>query len=363
MRRVLAGALTAALLLALSGCGPRTLTGLLPYAREIEDMELVRTLGVDGDGDGVAVTASGGAREGEETHLTAGRADTISVAVLSMQSQGSSYLYFGHVGQLLLGEELARRGVSEPLDYVLRDVEMRLETALYLVRDGTAGQAMAAAAEEGSAADRLEALAEDVGLTADTMTRSVKDVLADLEDRGASFAPALTADGTLTAAGYGILKEGALVGWAEGEAALGVNLILSRVDADVVEVSPPGQAGAALRVVDARSRVRPVFTGDTLTGLEVLCRVEANLAEGAPAAEDSRRQALCDALAGTEAGRIQAALDLAHALDADYLGLCRKAALLAPWHRRVLLEEAELGKLTLTVRVEAVLQRSYHADG
>lgn len=355
--------LLAAAMLPLSGCASLSLTGLLPYAREIEDMELVRTLGVDGDGSGVTVTASGGTQEGEEANLMSGQADTISAAVLTMQSQGSSYLYFGHVGQLLLGEELARQGVKDSLDYVLRDVEMRLETALYLVRGGGAGEALEAAAQDGSATDRLEALAEDAGLTADTMTRSVKDVLSDLEDRGASFVPALSADSALTVAGYGILKDDALVAWAEGDAALGINLIYNQVDADVVEVAPEGQAPAALRVVGARSVVRPVFTGDTLTGLRVECRVEANLAEGAPAEDDARRESLCSALAQVEAQRIQAALDLAVAENADYLGLCRAAALLVPWHKTQLLNGVEMENLTLTTQVEAVIQRSYHADG
>ena len=363
MRRAVVCLLLAGAMVPLSGCAPLSLTGFLPYGREIEDMELVRTLGVDGDGEGVTVTGSGGTQEGEKANLVTGQADTISAAVLTMQSQGSSYLYFGHVGQLLLGEELARQGVKSSLDYVLRDVEMRLEMALYLVRDGQAGQAMEAAAQDGSATDRLEALAEDVGLTADTMTRSVKDVLSDLEDRGASFVPALSADGTLTAAGYGILKDGILAAWTDEDAALGINLILSRVDADVVEVSPEGREPAALRVVGARSVVRPVFTGDTLTGLRVECRVEANLAEGASAQDDARRQALENALAEVERARIQAALDLAVQTNADYLGLCRAAALLAPWHKADLLDGVEMKDLTLTAQVEAVVQRSYHADG
>lgn len=49
-----------------------------------------------------------------------------------MQGEGSSYLYFGHVGQLLLGRGAARQGVEPALDYILRDVETRLDTALYL---------------------------------------------------------------------------------------------------------------------------------------------------------------------------------------------------------------------------------------
>ena len=64
-----------------------------------------------------------------------------------------------------------------------------------------------------------------------------------------------------------------------------------------------------------------------------------------------------------EDGRIQAALDLASAQDADYLGLRRAAALLAPWRKTALLDGAGMGELTLTARVEAKIQRSYHADG
>ena len=79
--------------------------------------------------------------------------------------------------------------------------------------------------------------------------------------------------------------------------------------------------------------------------------------------EEDRRQALETALAEIERARIQAALGLASAQDADYLGLRRAAALLAPWRKDALLDGAGLGELTLTARVEANLQHSYHADG
>ncbi|MFQ7857039.1 MAG: hypothetical protein ACLRIS_19820 [Flavonifractor plautii] len=206
MRRITALLLAGLAALTLTGCrrGP----GLLPYAREIEDMELMQTLGVDRAGEGqVEVTASSGSGDPAEGAATvvSGQAGTISAAVLGMQGEGSSYLYFGHVGQLLLGEELARR-VEPALDYILRDVETRLDTALYLVRGGTAGKAITAAGEDGSAADRLEALAEDAGLLAGSMPRTVKDALSDLYAQGATFLPAVEADEALTAAGYGILK-------------------------------------------------------------------------------------------------------------------------------------------------------------
>lgn len=345
-----------ALLLPLAGC--RRYPGILPYAREIEDMELIRTLGVDGADEEVRVTAAGGGA-GE---VSASRAGSVSAAVLELQREGDCYRYFGHVTQLLLGEEGARRSVVPPLEYALRDVEMRLETALYLVRGGTAEQAIRAAAKDGSATDRLEALAADAGLTASTMPRTVKDVLADLDRQGASFLPAVEPDGGLAAAGYGILREGKLVGWAEGDAALGINLIFGKTDADVVEVTIPG-GRAVLRVVGASAAVHPLWQGERLTGLRVCCRVDANLAEGEAAPDADTRAALEQALARTIEDRVAAALACAGALDADFLGLRPAAALRVPWRKETLLSSRSLKGLMLEADAVAAIRRSYHADG
>ena len=344
------------LCLPLTGC---RYAGVLPYGREIEDMELIRTLGVDEAPAGVVITASGG--DQEETRVVEGEADTISAAVLALQGGGDSYLYFGHVTQLLVGEGLAAQGVGPTLDYALRDVEMRLETTLYLVR-GRAGAAIQEAAEEDSATERLEALAADAGLTAASMPRTAKDVLADLDRQGASFLPAVTGDGGLSAAGYGILKGDALAGWAQGDAALGVNLIFGKVDADVITVTA-GDTTAALRVVGAKTDVRPRWDGGRLSGLDVTCRVEANIAEGAPMPHEATLAALTRALEKLEEGRMEQALALAASLDADYLALRPAAALAAPWRKSVLLGEQGLAGLELTARAEVTIQRSYHADG
>ena len=93
MRRITALLLAGLAALTLTGCrrGP----GLLPYAREIEDMELMQTLGVDRAGEGqVEVTASSGSGDPAEGAATvvSGQAGTISAAVLGMQGEGSSYL-------------------------------------------------------------------------------------------------------------------------------------------------------------------------------------------------------------------------------------------------------------------------------
>lgn len=375
-RKIWAAALLPALLL--TGCRATA----LPYGREIEHMALMRTMGVDAAEEGVLVTVStgvqdsGGGQSGQPPMVLSQSAGTISGALLAMQAEGASYVFYGHVGQLLLGETMARQSVRPALDYVLRDIEMRLDTSVYLVR-GQAGQAIAASAgagaEEGkapsSAADRLEAMEEDAQLRSYATPRTVGEVLSELEERGASYAPALvladTREGTLEAGGYAILKDGVLAAWTSDEQAHGVNLLEGQVNADVVELALPGGERVALRVVGARTKVAPVMTGDALTGLTITCRVDANLAEG-PAhlnlSQGDTLTALERALADVEAARIRGALELAQELDADYLGLEKRAGLAAPWHWAAIQAGWDMADLEVSLTVEAGIQRGYDVD-
>lgn len=355
------------LLLLLAGCE----ADFLPERHEIEDTLLLRTLGADAAPEGVAVTASSGVQskgvgEGREPpRVFGGRAGTVSGACLSLQKGADAQLFFGHVGQLLLGEGLARENLTAPLGYVERDVEMRLDTELYVVRGATAAQAIGqAATPDASAADRLEALEEGEG-AASPIPRTVKDVLSSLARNGAAFAGAVTPgeEGTLISAGYALFKKDALVGWADGEAARGVNLALGRVEAEVLEVGP-----VALRLVAARTDVRPVFAGETLVGLTLDCTVEANIAQAPPEQDFARGEALerlHAALSATVERRLRLAVALGQSLNADFLGLGRSAGLSAPWRWAAI--EAQWGPrfstLPVSIRVESDILRGYDIKG
>ena len=133
------------------------------------------------------------------------------------------------------------------------------------------------------------------------------------------------------------------------------------MDADVVELPLDGGGVAALRVVGARTSVRPVMDGGALTGLSLTCTLDANMAEGnVDLRTEEVHASLEAALAQVEEARIRSALELAQELDADYLGLLRRAALARPWHKEAL-EGASLGALELELHVTAKLQRSYDA--
>ena len=90
-------------------------------------MALLRTMGVDaGEKEGdLRVTVSTGKRaaglqgEGQPPLILSAEGGSLSSACLAMQGLSDSYVFYGYVDQLLLGEELALEGVQTVLDLSL----------------------------------------------------------------------------------------------------------------------------------------------------------------------------------------------------------------------------------------------------
>lgn len=365
--------LAAAACAALAGCAP---LDALPYAYEIEDTVLLRTLGVDVATqrlDGVAVTASSGERPavgdspGQAGVVLSAQADTVSAARTMMQSYGKDELFFGDVEQVVVGEGLAQRGLDDLLALMARDPELRLEARLWVVRGGSASDVLFGGEESGGVDDRLDAMESNADQGAATLPRTAREALVDLARSGTTFLPALAqgpsrpgdgaeGDTTVSTAGYALFRDGALCGWAAGEEAHGIHLLLGRADAGLLECAAPDGARVALLLTGVRTDYTPVFRGGALAGLEVKCKVEARLAEVRGGDALSREE-----LAWLEAEtarlcrtRMETALSHSRALEADYLNLRQRAALSAPWRKDELEQdwEKDFPGLAFTVNVQ-----------
>ena len=365
--------LAAAACAALAGSAP---LDALPYAYEIEDTVLLRTLGVDVGTqslDGVGVTASSGERPavgdspGQAGVVLSAQADTVSAARTMMQSYGKDELFFGDVEQVVVGEGLAQRGLDDLLALMARDPELRLEARLWVVRGGSASDVLFGGEESGGVDDRLDAMESNADQGAATLPRTAREALVDLARSGTTFLPALAqgpsrpgdgaeGDTTVSTAGYALFRDGALCGWAAGEEAHGIHLLLGRADGGLLECAAPDGARVALLLTGVRTGYTPIFRGGALAGLEVKCKVEARLAEVRGGDALSREE-----LAWLEAEtarlcrtRMETALSHSRALGADYLNLRQRAALSAPWRKDELEQdwEEDFPGLTFTVNVQ-----------
>lgn len=366
--RVTLTALALAGMLLLSGCSAT----LLPYAREMGDMALLRTMGVDaGEGDyQVEVTVSTGKRayglqgESQPSLVLSAQRESLSAACLAMQGLSDSYVFYGYVDQLLLGEELSQRGVWPVLDYFAQDAQLGLGVQLWVVRGGTAAQAVQAGGESG-VENRLSTLQTDSEMGAAGASRTAGEVFSDLLERGSAYLPALRVQETdqegqtaLLEAGYAVLKNGVLAGYLEGESAKGLELLVNQAPSDVLEV-PLSQGRVVVRVTGSALVCTPKMENGQLTAVDLNCRVTAEVAEVEGELSQEDLEQVKQAVDSRQQRRLTQALERLQSWGADCVGLGQRLAMADPARGEKLLEQwpEVFSSLPVQVSVETSLTR------
>ena len=365
----LAVLLISALLLMLGGCK----SGML-YAdmREIDQLELIQTVGLDASDSGVRATAASGMRVGGGSPtVLENTSPTTARAMRLMQNYSSKkYIFYGHVRYLLIGEEAAREGLGKYLDYVERSVELRLSTGLLIVKGGTANELIRLTSTESeSTAELLASLEKDVRLMSESRVGSCGEAAESLAESGTALVAAVRPEQgengwRIASAGYAVFRDGRLAAYIDTDTARAVNLLTGEVEGDVTEL-PDGRGGcAALRVTSGKSSFGAEFSGGELIRITIDARVTANieeLSESCDPYSPAEIAALEAKLAALEKARIDRAAALMRSLGCDYLGLGAKLSLAHPLKTDRLggrLAESIAGAET-EVRVEAKIERTY----
>jgi len=357
----------------LTGCAG---AGVFADYREVEQLEIIRTIGIDKGPEGVTVTADTGVEEdGRAPKLFRTAAPTLSAALEQLQeTPRGRRMVFAHTEQVVIGETAARAGLAGYLDYIERATEMRIGTGVFIVRDGTAEDLLAACAGEGSsAADMLLFLKTEIRNMGCGFVYTCGDIAAGLASEGCALAQAVErAPGeTVTEeeramvrpAGFAVLAEGALAGYLTEEESRGAALLLGKVERD--DMTAAAESGtAALSFRGAGMRVRPLFLGGSLDRLSVAVRTEAAVkeaSEGLTLTAAETRRALAQDLAARETERAAAAVARSQAMGLDFLGLCAAAERASPLRFGALRDRgaADIGTMTVEVTVSAAVRRTF----
>jgi len=354
----------------LTGCAG---SSLLPYAREMGDTALIRTVGVDLREENAELTVSTGTRSGGERALVlSAQGRTLPEAALAVQSLGESYVYYGHADQLVIGEERAMVGLDGLMDWLAREAELGLGMQLWLVRNATASQAVWAGGVRGTA-ERLSQLDTDSEVGAANIGCTAARLMSVLAREGDVYLPAVTVaqrregdggegeEGALLPVGYGVLRKGKLVCWTDGDTSRGVELMEGQAFGHVVHLTLDDRAAVGVRVENARTRVRPVFRGGILSGLDVCCDVTARIVQTQRRLGREDMERLREGLERLVGERMVRAMELGQYWDADYLDLKRRVQLARPDRKKQIEEQWESVYRTLEVRVDVrgTMERSF----
>jgi len=321
-------ALMLAQCLLLAGC-----TGL-PQPREMGEMALLRTVGVDATGSGVSVTGSTGPRasgvEGEKQGplVLNAQGASLSAAALQLRQKSDRYVFFGYVDKLLLGE--GAENFSDVLGWFAQDGELGLGAKVWLLRGAAAKDAVESGGEEG-VEGRLSALELDGKLAAAPMTRTAGEVYIALLDRGCALLPALAAGEELSPAGYAVLRGEKTAGFLEGEEARGLELLCERPPAEIIEVDL-AEKHVSLRLTGAQLDCRPVFEGDELVRLELTGRVEGRAEQWSGRLSAEEQELLRAEAAQKLREKMTLTLERLREWGTDCVGIGSRVGIAAPRH-------------------------------
>lgn len=369
MRRLAVLGLCALQILLLTGRG-----GVRSNYREVEQILVAQTLGLDGKEGGVTLTLA--AKGDSEQGVRRMKAPGSSVTAAMDRIRASIYeeeLFCAHAERLLVGEKTAEAGLDGFLAWLERSPEMRLDLPLYVVRSDTAERAMLEVGDEKhgicdamDTADRAARRRGDCGLT------TAADILRENARFGSSLIcalslrPAAEQDGeggdTLTAApsGYAVLRGGKLVRFLNAEQAIAAGILKNKPGLSEITVCDRFGRPAVLEVSGASSRIRPIWEGTSLKGLHVEVQLRASVAELSAGSVPPGTDELSALLEEKLASSVSAALQASRELRADYLGLAAHVERADPARFRALTQSFPdlLPELQLEVTVRARLDHA-----
>ncbi len=356
----------------LAGCGT-----LYAQRREVEQLKVMETLGLDPAPGGVLLSLASSSGVGEEQALCYSAVGaSVSDAMDRLRDRSLEELLFcGHLQHILIGEAAARRGLDGFLAYVCRSSDLRLDMPVYLLLDARARDAMRGAGNgEKNIADALTAMEAD--REAASRLSSAGAVLRDLERQGSSLVRCLrlqaaseeSPDGvkTVVPAGFGVLVDGRLEASISSEDALAVLLLTDSLTPSPMVVYDTEGRAVTLELQEGVTHLRPVWGEDgALSGLDVDVEIRAAVLEIDGFEQVADDQFLRDLNARMEtelSRRLGKVLRLSRRMEADFLGLGRRLEQQAPMRCRGL--DRALGPLlpTLSLSVSVQGQISHSND-
>ena len=359
----------------LTGCAAKG-TSLM---REPDDLEMIRTVGVDKSDDGYTVTiATGRGIDGSPPRVRSGDGLTIDSALdfLQRTSHGQEPFY-SHTEHVIIGEELAREGVDEVLDFMARSSEMRIETAMILAKSATAEELMTSSSGETAGLyDILNVMEEETASMGRGYMFTCLDAAAGLRETGHALilaAEVLPGDNalddsekTLRGEGFGVIENGKLTGYVPTDDAPGVLLLLNKpVSLNLACDTGSGRVGVTLE--KARSDVKPEFAGGDLKKLEVSVSADIVITEAGAIKDltsEKMRESIEKAVSQQVFDLLNTTISRSQAAGLDYIGLGAMVEKRAPVKFRDLRERwPELfPKLPVELKITTTVRRSYDLE-
>lgn len=332
--------------------------------RELDELAIAAALGIDTDAEGLKVTVqlirpqgvqsgtSSSNMQGGAYWVLGARGDTIFDAIRNLSLLSSRKPFFPHTQLIVFGEETAKQGFSQHLDFLARDPEIRTEAFVLVVKGKAAdfltrldGFSRVSALGYAELMNNLGATSKFAQTTLSTLARQSLtpgiDPVVTLAEPGNPVDP--TARGLpfnldsgamqkqpqkediYVYSGAAVFRGDKMAGELTTLEARGLLWVLNKVKSGVIVVpAPQGSGKTSLEILGAKAKVKPQIK-DGQISFAITIKAEALLAAvDAPVAEEMWKPDQMEELAALLSQQIEtevlAAMQKAQTLRADIFG-------------------------------------------
>ncbi len=353
------------LLLIGSGCWSR---------REINDLGVVVTLGVDldesgqlevtmgiaqpaaavgghgtgGGGGGGSSTGGGGGSAGEPRAVVIRTGKTLAEAVREAELMVPRRLTLQHLQVIILGERFAERGVNTLTDYLLRNPEVRLSTRIMILKGASIREMLG----QPPIVERLQAqVLHELATARVGLVRKLKEfliarstphqspVLPVVSLKGEFRTSATEVTPTPELSGVAVFKDDRVAAYLDAEMTRGFIWLVGSARDAIVTAECPDKSGKYLsaRVYDADRRVQPVMRGSR-AGFNITIGGTLHIAEtqcGIDLLDPVQLQAVQSVLQRRIKERVEEVIRITQAVPADpfNFGQYLRAGMPQVWNR------------------------------
>ena len=393
MKRFLSLLIIICSLPALSGC-----SSIYSNYREIQQLMVVQTMGIDREKGGVQVSMAAAAEaSGGGPRRMSAQGSTVTDAIdraykLSYEEE----IFFSHVNHLLVGEAAAEEGLDAFLDYVSQSPTMRIDIPLYIVRGGTANQAVMEVGDSSKGiSEVMQTVHESFASPSNSQVFTVADTINSLLRYGSALVCAIECvpssefvspgksesaqqgDGQsaqggegqngqqgeeqkpqqeegqnaqdktqgesplmAVPAGYAVIRDGKLCKFIEPEEAAAVGLLNGSLPITDITVTDRNGKNASLELNQGSADIVPVWGGKgQLKGLNIQAQVSASVLETDNWQQGNSNEYINHLTAQLESAvsqRLSSLLRTSMKLKADFLGLAGQVERKSPENYRLM---------------------------
>lgn len=383
MKRFLSLLIIICFLPALSSCS------VYANYREIQQLMVVQSMGLDREKGTVQVSmaAAAEASGGGPKRMTAQGATITAAIDRAYKLSYEEEVFLSHVNNLLVGEAAAEDGLEDFLDYICQSPAMRIDMPIYIVRDGTASQAVMEVGDGSKGiAEVMQSVREAFASPSNSQVFTVADTVNSLARYGSALicairceTPTETVDTekkadsgqgnqaqnqqqqnpeqgsgeesgetsgqeqnplTASPAGYAVIREGKLCKFIEPEETAAVGLLTGSLPITDITVKDRNGKNAALELNQGSAEITPVWGGKgELKGLNIQVQVGASVLESDNRDSGSSNEYIDQLTAQLESAvsqQLNSLLRSSMKLKADFLGLAGRVERSSPENYRLM---------------------------